>query len=128
MRFREIITGQEAFKQLVSFLLQTTSFGEILKGRHEVIVRPYKHSRSIEQNSKWNAICRDIASETGNTVNEIRDYCKQEFLPYSTYEFMGVVQQRTVSTTELNTEQMTELITRTEALASTLGVANDGDV
>ncbi len=125
MRFREVITGQQAFKELVSFLLQTTATGEVVTGRHEVIVRPFKYTRSIEQNSKWNAICRDIATETGNTVNEIRDYCKQEFLPYSSYEFMGVLQQRTLSTTELNTEQMTELITRTEALASSLGVAHE---
>ena len=125
MRVREVITGQKAFREFVSFLLQSTATGEVVKGRHEVIVRPFKHSRSIEQNSKWNAICRDIATETGNTVNEIRDYCKQEFLPYSSYEFMGVLQQRTLSTTELNTEQMTELITRTEALASSLGVNHE---
>jgi len=72
----------------------------------------------------FHGLCRAIAKETGNSVAEIKDYCKENFLGVSSYEFNGEVKQRLRSTNELTTDEMSELIARTEALAGELGIQN----
>jgi hypothetical protein len=72
----------------------------------------------------FHGLCREIASETGNTVAEIKDYCKENFLGVSSYEFNGEVKHRLLSTNELTTDQMSDLIARTEGLAAELGIKN----
>lgn len=118
LKFRGFNLSRTSLEATVNSIKQVWDTNEV----HEIIVRPYKHSRSLEQNNMFHGLCRAIAKETGNSVAEIKDYCKENFLGVSSYEFNGEVKQRLRSTNELTTDEMSELIARTEALASELGV------
>jgi len=118
LKFRALTDSRFSFEPTVNSIRQAWDTAQV----HEVIVRPFKHSRSLEQNNMFHGLCRAIAKETGNTVAEIKDYCKENFLGVSSYEFKGEVKQRLRSTNELTTDEMSELIVRTEALASELGI------
>lgn len=120
LKFRTLTNGKFSFDQTVNLIQQVWDTSHT----HEVIVRPYKYSRSLEQNNMFHGLCREIASETGNTVAEIKDYCKENFLGVSSYEFNGEVKHRLLSTNELTTDQMSDLIARTEGLAAELGIKN----
>ena len=52
---------------------------------YEVVVRPYKYSRSVEQNNLLHSWIREIANETGHTVEEIKDHICAEFLGTKDY-------------------------------------------
>ena len=80
---------------------------------YEIIVRPYKSSRSIEQNNLLHSWLRVIAEETGHTVEEIKDYVCSEYLGSSEYlGINGTPKRRLVTTSELSVEEMSALIER----------------
>lgn len=120
MKYRGFNLSRTSLEATVNHIKQVWETKEV----HEIIVRPYKHSRSLEQNNMFHGLCRAIAKETGNSVAEIKDYCKENFLGVSSYEFNGEVKQRLRSTNELTTDEMSELIARTDALAGELGIKN----
>jgi len=120
VKFRALTQSRNSFEATVNSIRQAWDTAQT----HEVIVRPYKYSRSLDQNNMFHGLCRAIAKETGNSVAEIKDYCKENFLGVSSYEFNGEVKQRLRSTNELTTDEMSELIARTEALAGELGIQN----
>jgi len=89
---------------------------------YEVIVRPYKSSRSIEQNNLLHSWLREIAEETGHTVEEIKDYVCSEYL--GSREYLGIngtPKRRLVSTSELSVEEMSALIERVAQLGAEVG-------
>jgi hypothetical protein len=89
---------------------------------YEVIVRPYKSSRSMEQNNLLHSWLREIAEETGHTVEEIKDYVCSEYL--GSREYLGIngtPKRRLVSTSELSVEEMSALIERVAQLGAEVG-------
>ena len=44
---------------------------------HEIVIRPYKSSRSIEQNNLLHSWLRAIAEETGHTVEEMSAFIER---------------------------------------------------
>ena len=89
---------------------------------YEVIVRPYKSSRSIEQNNLLHSWLRGISEETGHTVEEIKDYVCSEYLGSREYLGLnGTPKRRLVSTSELSVEEMSALIERVAQLGAEVG-------
>ena len=89
---------------------------------YEVIVRPYKSSRSVEQNNLLHSWIREIANETGHTVEEIKDHICAEFLGTKDYVGLdGKPRSRLMTTSELNVEEMSALIERVTELGALIG-------
>ena len=89
---------------------------------YEIIIRPYKSSRSIEQNNLLHSWLRAIAEETGHTVDEIKDYVCSEYL--GSVEYLGLngtPKRRLVTTSELSVEEMSALIERVIQLGAQMG-------
>lgn len=90
----------------------------------EVIVRPKKAKRSLDQNSLYWMWLGIIANDTGNTANDVHEWCKCEFLPPVFVAINGKQQECRRSTTELNTADMTAYLDRVSAWsAMELGIA-----
>ena len=89
---------------------------------YEVIVRPYKSSRSVEQNNLLHSWIREIAKETGHTVEEIKDHVCVEFLGTKDYVGLnGEHRSRAIATSELSVEEMSALIERVTELGALVG-------
>jgi len=89
---------------------------------YEVIVRPYKSIRSVEQNNLLHSWIREIANETGHTVEEIKDHICSEFLGSKDYVGLdGEPKSRVVATSELSVEEMSALIERVTELGALIG-------
>ena len=89
---------------------------------YEVIVRPYKSSRSVEQNNLLHSWIREIANETGHTVEEIKDHICAEFLGTKDYVGLdGKPRSRLMTTSELNVDEMSALIERVTELGALVG-------
>ena len=89
---------------------------------HEVIIKPYKHVRSVEQNNLLHSWVREIANETGHTVEEIKDHISSEFLGTKDYVGLdGKPRSRLMTTSELNVEEMSALIERVTELGALVG-------
>ena len=89
---------------------------------YEVIVRPYKSSRSVEQNNLLHSWIREIANETGHTVEEIKDHICAEFLGTKDYVGLdGEHKSRVIATSELSVEEMSALIERVTELGALVG-------
>jgi|TARA_Y100000310_G_scaffold202006_1_gene202087 hypothetical protein len=89
---------------------------------HEVVIRPYKHVRSVEQNNLLHTWVREIANETGHTVEEIKDHLCSEFLGTKDYVGLdGSHRRRLIATSELNVEEMSALIERVAELGAAVG-------
>jgi hypothetical protein len=89
---------------------------------HEVIIKPYKHVRSVEQNNLLHSWIREIANETGHTVEEIKDHICSEFLGTKDYVGLdGTQRTRLMTTSELNVEEMSALIERVTELGALVG-------
>ena len=89
---------------------------------HEVIIKPYKHVRSVEQNNLLHSWVREIANETGHTVEEIKDHICTEFLGTKDYVGLdGEPRSRVIGTSELSVEEMSALIERVTELGALVG-------
>ena len=84
----------------------------------EVRIRPYKASRSLQQNAlywKWLGI---IAAETGHDADEIHEFCKLKFLPPVFVEIKGEVREARRTTTKLKVDEMSNYMNRVYAWAT----------
>ena len=89
---------------------------------YEVVIRPYKYSRSVEQNNLLHSWIREIANETGHTVEEIKDHICAEFL--GTKDYVGLDHEprsRVITTSELSVDEMSALIERVTELGAIVG-------
>ena len=44
-------------------------------------IKPYKPPRTLEQNAKYHAMCRELAEFVGHTESDIKEYMKLEYGP-----------------------------------------------
>lgn len=90
------------------------------------INRPYKPRTTGEgsQNNKFYALVTEIAKETGNDIEDVKDGVKERALkrgyPYTTNPFTGKI--KPYSTTKINTVEMSYLIDECIQLCSELGI------
>jgi hypothetical protein len=90
----------------------------------EVTVKPYRKSRSLEQNNLLWQIYTIVAAETGHSPEDIHDWCRQQFLPAKFVEIDGQAHEVRRSTASLKVDEMTEYLNRVMAWATVdLGVA-----
>jgi hypothetical protein len=89
----------------------------------EVTVRPYRRSRSLEQNALLWAWYSVVAQETGHTDEEIHEVCKLKFLPPVFVDVAGEVHEVRRTTTKLKVDEMSRYMDNVHAWAITeLGV------
>ena len=86
---------------------------------HEVSIRPPR--RSNPQNDYFHSMIRDIARNTGDSVEAIKFWVKAEFLGLEEFVFAGKQVKRPRSTSELTEYEMSELIQRTEVIHAEFG-------
>ena len=88
----------------------------------EVIVRPYKSKRSLEQNALWHTMVGELAQKMGYTPIEMKGILKYALGYY--HEIQG--KQRKImifdETSKMSVEQLTTLIDQTYQWASEKGV------
>ena len=89
------------------------------QGKHyELLIR--RPRRSNPQTAYWHPLIRQVADKTGYTVEEAKFWVKGEILGYEmvTIHGKGIAQPRPSSA--LTTDEMSELIERTEVILSGL--------
>ena len=88
----------------------------------EVIVKPYKKNRSLEQNDMFHAWCGSIADKTGHTKEEIKNilietvFCTEEYI-----NLQGDQRTRIRQTSSMTLGEMSELIERSTQIGIELG-------
>jgi len=88
----------------------------------EVVVKPYKRNRSLEQNDMFHAWCGTIADKTGHSKQEIKQIMVET--TFGTEEFLnlkGVVRTRLRETSGMKVGEMSELLERTIQIGIELG-------
>jgi hypothetical protein len=88
----------------------------------EVLVRPYKKNRSLEQNDMFHAWCGTIADKTGHSKQEIKQIMVET--TFGSEEFLnlkGLVRARLKETSGMNVGEMSELLERTIQIGIELG-------
>jgi len=88
----------------------------------ELILRPFKESRSLEQNDMFHAWCGSIAEKTGHSKAEIKDILLETV--FGTEEYLnlkGEKRNRLRQTSSLNKNEMSELIERSVQIGIELG-------
>ena len=92
---------------------------QVKQGKHyEILIR--RPRRSNPQNMYWHTLIRQVSDKTGYTVEESKFWVKGEILGYEmvTINGKGIAQPRPSS--DLTTDEMSELIERTEVILSGL--------
>ena len=88
----------------------------------EVVVKPYKKNRSLEQNDMFHAWCGSIAEKTGHTKMEIKDIILEQVFGSEDYlNLQGEVRSRLRQTSGMSVQEMSELIERATQLGIELG-------
>ena len=77
----------------------------------EVVVKPYKKNRSLEQNDMFHAWCGSIAEKTGHTKMEIKDIILEQVYGTEDYlNFKGEVRSRLKQTYCMTFQEKSEII------------------
>lgn len=84
----------------------------------EVTIKPYKKSRSLEQNALYWKWCGIIASDTGHNADEIHEFCKIKFLEPVFVEINGEVHEARRTTTKLKVDEMSAFMNKVHAWAT----------
>ena len=88
----------------------------------EVIVKPYKKNRSLEQNDMFHAWCGSIADKTGHTKEEIKNILIETVFGTEEYiNLQGDQRTRIRQTSSMTLGEMSELIERSTQIGIELG-------
>jgi hypothetical protein len=88
----------------------------------EVVVKPYKKNRSLEQNDMFHAWCGSIADKTGHTKEEIKNILIETVFGTEEYiNLQGDQRTRIRQTSSMTTGEMSELIERSTQIGIELG-------
>ena len=88
----------------------------------ELVLRPHKENRSLEQNDMFHAWCGSIAEKTGHSKAEIKDILLETV--FGTEEYLNLKNEkrtRLKQTSGLTKNEMSELIERTVQIGIELG-------
>ena len=89
----------------------------------EVVIRPYKRNRTVEQNDYYWAVLTHISQETGYTKDDLHDMMRYKFLGMQKKEVAGVVIEYLPSTTKLKVGDMADYITQIDQWSAERGIA-----
>ena len=88
----------------------------------EVIIKPYKKNRSLEQNDMFHGWCGTIAEKTGHSKQEIKQIMVES--TFGTEDFLnlqGLTRTRVRETSGMTVGEMSELLERTIQIGIELG-------
>ena len=88
----------------------------------ELILRPYKENRSLEQNDMFHAWCGSIAEKTGHSKAEIKEILLETV--FGTEEYLNLKKEKRTrlrQTSGLTKNEMSELIERSVQIGIELG-------
>ena len=88
----------------------------------ELILRPYKENRSLEQNDMFHAWCGSIAEKTGHSKAEIKDILLET--TFGSEEYLNLKKEKRTrlrQTSGLTKNEMSELIERSVQIGIELG-------
>ena len=88
----------------------------------ELVLRPHKENRSLEQNDMFHAWCGSIAEKTGHSKAEIKDILLETV--FGTEEYLNLKKEKRTrlrQTSGLTKNEMSELIERTVQIGIELG-------
>lgn len=84
----------------------------------EVVIRPYRKPRTLDQNALIHSWFTLIARETGNDMDDVKEALKAKFLPPRFVEIDGETIETRRSTAKLDTKEMSEFCNRLQAWAA----------
>ena len=88
----------------------------------EVVVKPYKKNRSLEQNDMFHAWCGSIADKTGHSKEEIKNILIETVFGTEEYiNLQGDQRTRIRQTSSMTLGEMSELIERSTQIGIELG-------
>lgn len=88
----------------------------------QVTAKPYKKTRSLEQNDKFHAWCGSIAEKTGHTKEEIKYIIVEQVFGSEDYvNLQGEPRSRLKQTSSMTVAEMSELIERATQIGIELG-------
>ena len=87
-----------------------------------ITAKPYKRTRSLEQNDKFHSWCGSIAEKTGHTKEEIKYILVEQVFGSEDYiNLQGEPRSRLKQTSSMNVAEMSELIERATQIGIELG-------
>jgi hypothetical protein len=89
---------------------------------YEIVAKPYRRNRRIEQNDFYWTLLTHISQETGYTKDDLHDMMRYKFLGMQQKEVAGVNIEYLPSTTKLKVGEMADYLTQIEQWASQLGI------
>ena len=117
---RNLITCEEDVEQVKKHL------GELdLEKKWEVEIKPFKFSRSIQQNKRYWKLIEELGNFLGYDDQEMHELCKYKFLSYK-QEMLGDEMIVVPSTAKLTIKEFVEYSSKVEQFAFTLGFKLQG--
>lgn len=86
--------------------------------RYDVIVKLHREKRTLSQNNLFHLWCSCIADDTGEDKTRIKILLKEMFLGYKEYGLFGRKTFSLPSTSDLDTQQMSEFMNKVQVWAS----------
>ena len=116
MKKRIILKGIKQKEYLDLCISQLTS-----KEVHEVIIKPYKKNRSLEQNALYWVWIEFMSKLSDMPKNQFHHLLATQYLEPDIYEMGGHVYTRVRSTTELSVAEFNEYLMHIEVFAAETG-------
>lgn len=117
---KKLITCEEDVEQIKKHL------GELdLDKKWEVEIKPFKFSRSSQQNKRYWKLIEELASYLGYDDQEMHELMKYKFLSYK-QDMLGDEMVVVKSTTKLTIKEFVEYTSKVEQFAFTLGFKLQG--
>ena len=88
----------------------------------EIVIRPHKTKRSLDQNSYYWVRIAEITMHVGQGSEEVHEYMKDEFLLPIVVDMLTHSKTVSGSTTKLSPAEMAEYTTKVEAWAVNNGI------
>jgi hypothetical protein len=100
--------------------------GELdLETKWEIEIKPFKFSRSVQQNKRYWKLIEELGNFLGYDDQEMHELCKYKFLSYK-QEMLGDEMIVVPSTAKLTIKEFVEYTSRVEQFAFTLGFKLQG--
>lgn len=98
-------------------------FSRLANGNYTVAISRVRKKRTTDQNSLYWMWLKCVADETGNTTDDLHEWCKRKFLSPRVVEICGERAEIAPSTASLDTSDMTTYLNSVQAwAASELGI------
>jgi len=85
----------------------------------EVVIKPYKRNRSLQQNARLHKIIGECSKESGYTIDEMKMEFKKELLPpIGHFDYKGHKCPVFKSTKDMKVDELNEFMEQVENLAA----------